>query len=220
MLWVSEEGVGLWSRLDKASKPYFIDFVGGAMGYRSASGRASHEMLVKAAGLTVYKPMRLLDATAGLGRDAWLLASLGYSIDLVERSPVLVLMLADALQRAELDDEAGAVARRLRLLQVDARERLTSLKNLPDERPDIIFIDPMFPERRKSAKVKKEMQLLQQLLGHDDEADTLLPLALQVAKKRVVVKRPRLAPALAQLDPSWQLTGKSHRFDIYQLNSV
>jgi 16S rRNA (guanine1516-N2)-methyltransferase len=83
------------------------------------------------------------------------------------------------------------------------------------QRPDVVYLDPMFPARSKSAQVKKEMQVFHQLVGTDPDADQLLELARACAKKRVVVKRPRIAPELAAARPSYTLTGKSNRYDIY-----
>ena len=83
------------------------------------------------------------------------------------------------------------------------------------ERPDVVYLDPMFPERTKHALVKKEMRLFRDVVGDDMDADALMELALEVARKRVVVKRPRKADSVAGRKPGYQLLGKSSRFDVY-----
>ena len=104
----------------------------------------------------------------------------------------------------------------MRLQQVDALSYLQQLAESNSERPEVIYLDPMFPPRTKSAKVKKEMRLFHQLLGADPDAEAMLPLARQVASRRVVVKRPRLAPLLhPDISCHHSLKGKANRFDIY-----
>jgi 16S rRNA (guanine1516-N2)-methyltransferase len=100
----------------------------------------------------------------------------------------------------------------------DSKEFLESLS--PEDRPDIVYIDPMFPERKKSAKVKKEMQAFHSIVGSDDDSADLLSLALDHAKYRVVVKRSVSAEALGNLTPSYSLTGRSTRFDVFALNRL
>ena len=86
--------------------------------------------------------------------------------------------------------------------------------------PDVIYLDPMFPVRSKSAQVKKEMRIFHQLVGADPDSDSLLDAALSQARYRVVVKRPRIAPALANTPPNYTLEGKSNRYDIYTLQKL
>jgi 16S rRNA (guanine1516-N2)-methyltransferase len=105
------------------------------------------------------------------------------------------------------------VVARMHLTHTDARLWLAALPEA--ERPDIIYLDPMFPSRDKSASVKKEMVILQNLLEKDLDAATLFTAALACSRRRVVVKRPRLAPALSLQKPNYTLQGKSSRFDIY-----
>ena len=87
--------------------------------------------------------------------------------------------------------------------------------NTLDEQIDVVYLDPMFPHRKKSALVKKEMRVFQQLLGSDDDADSLLAPARELAGKRVVVKRPAYAEPLADVPPAMAITSKKHRFDVY-----
>ncbi len=199
---------------DKAPGAIYVDFVAGAVAHRRRFGGGRGQTIAKAVGLKGGANPTVLDATGGLGRDGFVLASLGCRVTLLERSPVVAALLEDGLRRAEADPEIGNwVAERLSLIHTDAVAWMEAL----DERdfPDVVYLDPMFPHRHKSAQVKKEMALFQQLLGGDEDADRLLPAALRVAKKRVVVKRPDYAPVLGGKQPTMAITSKKHRFDVY-----
>ena len=154
---------------------------------------------------------QVVDATAGLGRDAFVLADLGCEVVLLERSAVIYALLEDGLRRAALSDDAwlaGNVAR-MHLHQAEATQWLAG------HTVDVVYLDPMFPQRRKSARVKKEMWVFRALLGHDDDGSTLLQPALDAATYRVVVKRPLRAPPLADKTPGFSISGKAVRFDVY-----
>jgi len=189
-------------------------FEGGQVGYRRRQSPGA-ELLVKAVGGGRAVGQTVLDATAGLGRDAMLLASAGFVVTLVERSPVITALLSDALARASASDDESLrrVTTRMELHEGDARQWMQ------DGRVDVVYLDPMFPPRRKSARVRKEMALLGKLLGSDDSGDELLEPALRTAGRRVVVKRPRLASHLAGRRPDWQIRGRSSRFDVYSARS-
>ncbi len=195
----------------------YADFVEGALAHRRLYGGGRGQPVAKAVGLKPGINPRVLDATAGLGRDAFVLASLGCSVTLLERSPIIAALLADALARAGADPEVAPIAGRMQLIQADA---IGWLSSQTEPVADVVFLDPMFPHREKSSLVKKEMQVFQSLLGQDLDADQLLDLALERARYRVVVKRPRLAPFLAQRQPTLSQEGKSGRFDIYALRSL
>ncbi|MCY1528220.1 Ribosomal RNA small subunit methyltransferase J [compost metagenome] len=169
-------------------------------------------MIAKAVGVQPGIRPRVLDATAGLGRDAFVLATLGCEMILIERQPLIAALLEDGLARAGRDLEVGGIAARMRLLQGDAIELM---RNWQGEAPQVIYLDPMFPHRDKSALVKKEMRLFRPLVGDDQDAPALLQAALALASHRVVVKRPRKAPIIAGTKPSYALEGKSSRYDIY-----
>ena len=191
-----------------------VDFDDATLAWRQRH-QQQPEALLKAAGVRTGQPMRVIDATAGLGQDAFMLAHAGCDVLMLERSALLHALLEDGLQRAAQSDDVrvrNAVAR-MRLLLADSN--CIDLAALGDA-PDVIYLDPMFPERRKkSAKVKKNMFMLQQLLDHEPAEEGLLHKALQAARKRVVVKRPRIAGFLEERKPSFQLLGTSSRFDIY-----
>lgn len=190
-----------------------VDFASDALTFRRLHGGGKKEAIAKAVGLKGQDSLHVLDATAGLGRDAFVLASLHCKVDMIERSPVVAALLQDGLNRAALNPElAKWLPTRMQLLHGVA---IDLLNNWQGHRPDVVYLDPMFPHRKKSAAVKKEMRLFQQLLGPDEDADLLLEPALALAKKRVVVKRPSGAPFLAGKKPQIEMLGKANRFDVY-----
>lgn len=200
------ERISLHQTNAKRICPFYIDFLSGKMRYRSEQAGLRNELIARAIGQKPADQPSIIDATAGLGRDSYILASLGFEVTLVERSPILFTLLENALHRAK--DEAAV--QRMHLIQADA------IAWLPTAPPaDVIYLDPMFPTRQKSAAVKKEMLILQDLLGKDPDAADLFQVALACAKKRVVVKRPKLADNIADRVPNYTLQGKSSRFDIY-----
>jgi 16S rRNA (guanine1516-N2)-methyltransferase len=170
--------------------------------------------LARAVGLRRHGRPTVLDATLGLGRDAWLLAALGCRVLGCERSPVVRALVSDGLSRAAGEPAVAGVLERLAIHPGDARPLLAQLRDA--DRPAVVTLDPMFPERRKSARVRKEMHLLQKLLGQDEDAPALLEQALGAARERVVVKRPRGAPPLeGPRSPSFVVEGRSLRLDVY-----
>ncbi len=195
-----------------------VDFLAAEVAYRRLHGGGRSQMIAKAVGLRPKVFPRVLDATAGLGGDAFVLASLGCAVQMIERVPAVRAMLEDGLHRARQDASVAEVLGRMQLLEADS---LTYLDGLVEEaQPDVIYLDPMFPERGKSALVKKEMRVFHRLVGSDPDADRLLEAALEKARYRVVVKRPRIAPALAGREPSHVLEGKRNRYDIYTLSKM
>lgn len=157
----------------------------------------------------------VLDATAGLGQDAFVLAWLGAGVTAFERSPVAAALLEDGLRRALLETELHLAAARMQLLRQDA---LTGLKEWPLElRPDAVYLDPMYPDTGRTALSGKNMQAFHVCIGEDLDADGLLDAALKLARRRVVVKRPKKAGFLAGEKPFTQLLGESTRYDIYMI---
>lgn len=160
-------------------------------------------------------PLRVLDATAGLGRDGFTLAMLGAEVSLLERHPTTCALLRDARLRALAAPGAQAAAARIEVLEGDAITLLAEPAHRG--RWEVIYLDPMYPDDGKSALPSKEMQLLRELTGGDADADALLAPALACAGRRVVVKRPSKAPPLAGLAPSLCFDGTQLRFDVYLL---
>ncbi len=195
------------------SQEFVVDFVGGAVGHRLRSGEGRGQALPKAAGFTKGRTPTIVDATAGLGRDAFLLASLGAHVTLIERSPEMHAHLQDGIARALA---AGSIyeeiASRMTLLHGDSRELLKTLS------PDVVVVDPMHPPRHNSALVKKEMRVLRDVVGSDPDQLELMEAALQSATKRVVLKWPlRAAPMEGLKKPSHQICGKNTRYDVFMV---
>lgn len=190
----------------------FVDFVSGAMAHRRKFGGGRGEAVAKAVGIKKEYLPDVIDATAGLGRDAFVLAALGCHVRMLERHPVVAALLDDGLQRGYQDAEIGPwLQERMSLIHTSS---ITALSEITPA-PDVIYLDPMYPHRQKSALVKKEMRVFQSLVGADDDADALLAPAIALAKRRVVVKRPDYAEPLAGQKAPSAVTTKSHRFDIY-----
>ncbi len=170
---------------------------------RVAAGK--RQLLARACGLNKTVALRILDATGGLGRDAWTLAALGAEVTLTERNPTVMQLLQDAHRRVR--DVQPGIARRLTLVASDARQ-------LIPQGWDVIHLDPMFPHEGKTALPQKELQILRELCGDDADAGTLLEPARKNAR-RIAVKRPLTAPALTADKPSVILKGTQMRYDIY-----
>jgi len=200
-----------------------IDFISGELAHRQQYGGGKGQAIAKAIGIKQgIEPPTVLDATAGLAKDAFVLACLGCPMTLLERSPVIVELIRDAIRRASDDEQFQLILDNgFDLIEQSSIDYLLSFlsnedsDNTEDARPDVIYLDPMYPERKKSASVKKNMQLLQNLLGKDEDTQALLDIALKIARKRVVVKRPKGAESLSALKPGYQVASKKTRYDIY-----
>lgn len=217
VLMIDNKGLALQQTGKKAAGPVRIDFTTGAYAYRRLQGGG--ELIIKALGGSKKNPPRVIDATAGLGRDSFVMANWGCNVTMLERSEIVAELLADGLSRAaqsEARDTLEVVAR-MTLLQADAVQYLQAL--LPSGYPDVIYIDPMFPASKKSALVKKDMQAFHQVVGADQDSGQLLAIALQRAVHRVVVKRPKKAEFLANQEPAYSIEGKAIRFDVYSLKA-
>ena len=199
----------------KQSGPICVDFASNAAAYRLQSGG---ELIVKAVRGRSKHPLRVLDATAGLGRDSFMLAAHDFDVTLIERNAVVAALLRDGLQRAE-PSPAGEIVARMHLVHIDALNYMSGLsdEHLTDKQcPDVIYLDPMFAHSEKAALVKKEMRLFRQLLGVESgDEEALLASARAQARLRVVVKRALKAPYFADSEPAYAAAGKAIRFDVY-----
>lgn len=221
-LYFCAEGLILISNLHNGGAPVHCDFVSGANRHRVNFGGGNGQTIAKAVGVSGKFHPQVLDLTAGWGRDAFVLASLGCDLTLLERNPIVFKLLEDGLGRAKVaaenDSKLAAIIGKMRLLKMDSLDYLETLEET--SRPDIIYIDPMFPSRKKSAKVKKDMQALHSLVGVDKDSEKMISKALTKARYRVVVKRPVHAEFLANIKPNYSLEGKSTRFDIFALQKL
>ncbi|QLB19861.1 class I SAM-dependent methyltransferase [Mannheimia granulomatis] len=189
-----------------------VNFVDGTMAHRRKFGGGRGEAVAKAVGIKGDYLPTVIDATAGLGRDAFVLAAVGCKVLLVERNPVVAALLEDGLNRAYQDAEIGSFMQE-RMILADVRN--ISQLDLKIQTADVVYLDPMYPHKQKSALVKKEMRVFQHLVGADLDSDDFFLPAKALAKKRVVVKRPDYAPFLAEQKPDFSHTTKNHRFDVY-----
>ncbi len=212
-LYLSPERLELNDLTNKSIGPIFIDFVAGRAHHRRLFGGGKKQSLARAIGIKGIQMPEVLDATTGFARDAFVLASLGCNITMVERSPVIAALLEDAIYRASMNQQIQKIAARMTLRFEDSIQYIESLTAV--EKPDTIFLDPMYPHRNKSALAKKEMIVARELVGDDEDAGVLLQQALKKAAKRVVVKRPRLAPTVDETTPDTAIYSKNTRYDLY-----
>ncbi len=209
-------GLALCTAGRGAPGPVYVTLDGGRQGRRLRQASLKREALARACGLRGNQPLRVVDATAGLGRDAFILAALGAEVALVERHPVIAALLADGLERAR--HSHPALAARLQLVEAESTTWLAGLA--PADRPEVICLDPMYPAGSTRGAVRKDLQALRDLPAwpEQDPVDEveLLRVARACATRRVVVKRPGRAAPLGDLPPDWQLPGRSTRFDVYR----
>ena len=177
---------------------------------RLRADRLAHELLVRAARVRGADAPVAVDATAGLGEDSLLLAAAGFSVTLIERDPAIAALLSDELARAGEDAQLAGIVSRMRLIEGDAVEVLPALGFVPD----VVFLDPMFPAKRKDAATKKKLQVFQMLEKPCDSEEELLAAAIAARPRKVVVKRPLKGPHLGGVKPSSSIAGKVVRYDI------
>ena len=173
----------------------------------------SGELLVRAARVRGVEAPVAVDATAGLGEDSLLLAAAGFRVRMFECNPVICALLADALARAASHPVLGAVVARMELTCGDSLEGLARIAQGGEAAPDVVYLDPMFPARQKSAAVKKKFQLLHHLESPCANEEDLLRAALAAHPRKVVIKRPAKGPQLAGARPSYSMAGKAVRYD-------
>lgn len=186
---------------DKAGNKFSINFSEDKKNYAKKKASIKSELISKALGAG-KQGLNILDLSAGLGIDAVFLAQLGYSVTALERNPLIYLALNEAIR---LSPNLS-----LKFLFSDALEYLKH----SEVKANVIYFDPMFPDKAKSALPRQEMVFFRNLVGHDEDALKVLEVAIRCKGiKRVVVKRPIKAPAL--LKPMSSTSGKLIRFDIY-----
>ena len=179
---------------------------------RLKPGALSGELLVRAARIKHSDtPLTAVDATAGLGEDSFLLAAAGFQVTLFERNPIIFELLADALRRAAQVPELAEIAARMHPVHGDSIQAMEQLETPPD----VILLDPMFPERQKSALVKKKLQMIQKLEQPCLDEKELFLAAAGTCPKKLIVKRPPKGPHLAGIKPDHSITGKAVRFDCF-----
>lgn len=190
-----------------------VDFVSGAVAHRLRFGGGRGQALARAMGLRAGKTPMIVDATAGLGRDAFLLASLGAQVVLIERSEEMHSLLVQGMDQAVKEGgEFREIIGRMTLMKGDAKDLLPELSG------EAILIDPMHPERKNSALVKRELRQVREIVGSDDDAAELVRVAIKNAQKRVVLKWPAKADPIKGIRPcSHQILGKTTRYDVFMI---
>ena len=193
----------------------FLDF--NDMLCRVPAHKISRELVVRASRVRGKNCPVVLDACAGLGEDAFLLAAAGFRVVMYERNPVMAACLREALEAAQADVKLAEIAAHMTLIEADSLDVLHTLAEGNLETPDVIYLDPMFPARTKSAAVKKKFQIIHEFVPpcSDKDAAELLRASIYVAPSKVVVKRPVKGSYLAGVSPAYSLKGKSVRFDVF-----
>lgn len=186
---------------------YQGDFEG--MVRRITQGRLQHEMLVHVSKTKKANPTAI-DATAGMGEDAFLLAAGGYHVTMYERNPVIAALLKDAMERAKKNDLLKAVIDRMELVEGDSIQSIPSMGKV-----DLVYLDPMFPARQKSGKINKKLQLIQRLEQPCVDEVALINAAKAVKPQKIIIKRPLKGAYLANLSPSYTTKGKAIRYDCF-----
>lgn len=219
---LNESGLSLQKPSDKKMGGLMVDFVSGAVAYRRHHGGGTGQAVAKAIGLKQAKrTLSVLDATAGMGTDSFILASLGCQVTLFERNPYVAALLLDGLDRASGQPDVHVVTQNMNLLNTNSTTWMSDqAQSAHPQLFDVVYLDPMFPHTGKSAQVKKAMQYFRDIVGKDEDADALLEPALTLARLRVVVKRPKNSPYLNARTPTLSLEGKANRFDIYVNKSI
>ena len=189
-------------------------FIEGPILHRLKYGKGRGQNLAKAIGMKFNKNRNIIDATAGLGYDSFILASLGAKVTLIERSQKIHELLQNGIDEGiSFGGEIEKIINRMELLFGDSKDILPKLT------PEVIMIDTMYKERKKTALVKNNMRLVREIVGPDTDYIELLEVALNCAKNRVVLKQPRYADPIKEIRKcSHQILGKTIRYDIFMTN--
>ena len=192
--------------------PFCIDFSSNKLITRLKQ-TGIHSDLAKAIGIKGNFKPKILDATAGLGRDSFILASLGCEIVMLERNKLIYFLLRNALDRSKNITAISSAIQRMTLLNQDS---ITYLKEDDiDKKFDVIYVDPMFPKNKKTRLVKKDMQIFREIVGDDLDSKTLFQNAIETNIKRIVVKRMLKDNYISNITPSFEIKGTVTRFDVY-----
>lgn len=209
-LLVAEDGLSI-KRTGSNQKPLRVDFNTGSMVYRRVHSSRRNEAIARAVGIGKKRPLTVVDATAGLGKDSFILATLGCSVIMLERSPIMALLLEDGLRRAAETAALAEIAARMRFETAEACEWIKHRQPLCNH---VVYLDPMFPSKSGSALSRGDMQFMQEIIGSDEEFGELFACARASGADRVVLKRPLRAKGESE-KPTFSLMGKASRFDVF-----
>ncbi|WP_348769426.1 class I SAM-dependent methyltransferase [Buchnera aphidicola] len=209
---INNNTLELYNRSIFHKKTIKVDFLSKQNNYRCLKFKKKHEALYKALGIKKNYFPYVIDATAGFGKDAFLMSFWGCYVIMIERNPVIAALLKDGLQRAYKNKNIGNwLKKRLHLIFCDSFKML----DMPILKPDIIYLDPMYPLNKKKALPKKNMQILRNIIKNSDNYENLLNISRKFAKKRIIVKRPSYAKPLLENKVKFSINNKNNRFDIY-----
>ena len=209
-----DQGILKLSEAKQLNSAVWIDFSSGKTAYRQKHQGKGKLPISRACGIKNNHRPTIIDATAGLGQDAFVLAGLDCPVICIEQNPFLATLLADGLTRAKSSELwVQNIVKRMQLQRGRAEDLLKG------QSAEVIYLDPMYPhqENKKTAKVKKGMQLFRAFPGTESDESSLLEAAIKSAIERVVVKRPDWASSIKGVKPSHQIPGKNHRYDVYML---
>jgi len=189
-------------------------FIEGPILHRLKYGRGRGQNLAKAVGMKFNKNRNIIDATAGLGYDSFILASIGAKVTLIERSQKMYELLQNGIDEGmSFGGEIEKIINRMELVFGDSKDILPKLT------PEVIMIDTMYKDRKKTALVKNNMRLVRDIVGPDSDYIDLLKVALNCATNRVVLKQPRYAEPIKEIRKcSHQILGKTIRYDVFMTN--
>ena len=189
-------------------------FIEGPILHRLKYGKGRGQNLAKAVGMRFNKNRNIIDATAGLGYDSFILASLGAKVTLIERSQKMHELLQNGIDEGKsFGGEIEKIINRMELLFGDSKDILPKLT------PEVIMIDTMYKDRKKTALVKNNMRLVRDIVGPDSDYIDLLKVALNCATNRVVLKQPKYAEPIKEIRKcSHQILGKTIRYDVFMTN--
>lgn len=209
---IDKNTLSLYNRLKPNEKIIKVDFLSKQNNYRCLKFKKKNEALYKALGIKNNYFPSVIDATAGFGRDAFLISFWGCHVIMIERHPIIAALLKDGLQRAYKSEKIGNwLQKRLHLIFYDSFKMF----QMPILQPDIIYLDPMYPINKKKALPKKNMQLLRNIIENNNDDENLLNISRKIAKKRIIVKRPFYAKSLSKEKLEFSISNKKNRFDIY-----
>ena len=169
------------------------------------------ELLIKAAKPGGKDGLYAVDATAGFGEDSFLLAAAGFEVIMFERNPVTAALLEDGLTRGKSDPGIAHILARMTLVKGDAIDLLPRL----EKRPDLVLLDPMFPQRKKGSAPKKKAQMLEKLEPPCTDGERLLAAAFASGAEKIIIKRPRTGETLGGRKPDYSITGDAVRYDCF-----
>ncbi|MGD0465399.1 MAG: class I SAM-dependent methyltransferase [Gammaproteobacteria bacterium] len=205
----------------------FFNFATPSLIYRLKHGGGGKQAIAKAIKVSGKEPLKVIDATAGFGTDSLILASLNCHIYAIERNPTIAKLLQNRLLAAQNNNFLAPLVKNITLIVGDSRTIIPELVQKNQYNPDVIYLDPMFSANKKrTAASKKQIQILQSILANSEQPNpeyndlNLLKTCINYAKKRVVVKRPKISEHLDNIKPNFSLIGKANRFDIYLPNNT